>query len=218
MSGIIIFAAIYAIIAIIGKFKEASQKAGGGAASTEHSQREQQRRQARLRQAQQRALPSQPSRTGSPGDTQAEARKLEELLRVLGQAAGVPTTEGPMGRHSRVELPAEEEVEERESLEVEERIQNLEVTSARPLRREVDFDDDAEQVVQRRIKAAADRDRPLNRSDHRLFDEKIRKVVADKTAVALPSRQRLRDAIVWREILGPPVSLRDLGGEGPREG
>jgi hypothetical protein len=33
--------------------------------------------------------------------------------------------------------------------------------------------------------------------------------VADATRVARPKLDSLRRAIVWREILGPPVALRD---------
>ena len=42
-----------------------------------------------------------------------------------------------------------------------------------------------------------------------VFDARIRQEAADKTAVATNRTRRLRDAVVWREILGPPVSLRD---------
>jgi hypothetical protein len=146
---------------------------------------------------------------GKPVNTQLEGLKLEDLLKVLGEAAGVPTTQGPLGRHSPTPLPSAEEVEERESLEVEEQVQNLETGSERPGRREVDFDDEAEGIVQRRIRQAQERDRSLNRADHRVFDERIRKIEADKTAVAKKRKPPLKDLVVWREILGPPVSLRE---------
>jgi hypothetical protein len=72
----------------------------------------------------------------------------------------------------------------------------------------VDFDDEAEMIVQRRIREAQERDRALSKVDHQAFDSRIR-AVADATRVARPKLDSLRRAIVWREILGPPVALRD---------
>lgn len=196
MTGVIIFAVVYAIVAILGKVKEASRKRGNGNPPPPPRP--------------QRPRIEPPASYTPPGNTQAEATRLEELLRVLGEAAGVPTTQGPLGRPARVPLPAdEEEVEERESLEREEEVLNLETEAPRPSRREVDHDEEAEAIVQRRIRAAQERDRSLNRADHKVFDARIRKEVADHTRVAKPKRPSLRDAIVWREILGPPISLRD---------
>ncbi|MBA3344021.1 MAG: hypothetical protein H0T44_01770, partial [Gemmatimonadales bacterium] len=40
------------------------------------------------------------------------------------------------------------------------------------------------------------------------FDSRIRQEPADHTAVRRYSAQQMRDAFVWREILGPPVSER----------
>ncbi len=121
---------------------------------------------------------------------------------------------GPLGRHSRTRLPSAEEVEERESLEgrsleVEE---SLEVIDDRPARRqrvEVDSDDSAEEVVQRRIREAEARNRPLNAADHRRFDAEIRPAAAAPAPKPGTGRSRLHDAIVWREILGPPKSLQE---------
>ena len=219
MTGVIIFAVVYAIVSILAKAKEAARKQSGGQADAEALQqqaRQQRRLEERKRQLQQRQqqrqqqIPPRSSRPVSPapGNTQAEGARLQDLLRVLTEAAGVPTPEGgPLGRRSSTSLPSDEDVEERESLEVEERIQNLESTERRPERKEVDFDDEAEAIVQRRIKAAQDRDRSLSRQDHAAFDQKIR-AVPDATRVTRPKLASLRQAIVWREILGPPISLR----------
>ena len=202
MSGVIIFAVVYAIVTIMAKVKQAGQKQ-----QQEHQQEQQQaRQQKRLnQQRQQRPEPPGPRPTGN---TQAEAVKLQDLLRVLAETAGVPTPQGPMGRRSSAPLPVPEEVEERESLEVEEEIRNLETGVQRTSRKEVDFDDEAEAIVQRRIRSAAERDRPLAKVDHRAFDSRIR-AVADVTRVARPKLDAIRKAIVWREILGPPVSEQD---------
>ena len=204
MTGVIIFAVVYAIVAILGKIKQAQQKGADRAPTPEPRPRLQ------PRPAPQRApRPHQPASPRSPGNTQAEATRLEELLRVLGEAAGVPTTEGTIGRPARVPLPAAEEVEELESLEVEEQILNLETVVRRPARREVDHDDEAEALIQARIRSAQARDRTLNRADHQAFDKKIRKVEPDNTRVAKAPRPSMRQAMVWREILGPPLGLRD---------
>jgi hypothetical protein len=109
-------------------------------------------------------------------------------------------------------LPSAEEVEERDSLEgrsleVEE---SLEVIDDRPARRqrvEVDADDSAEEVVQRRILEAEARNRPLNAADHRRFDAEIRPAAAATDPKPGTGRNRLHDAIVWRELLGPPKSM-----------
>jgi hypothetical protein len=201
MTGVIIFAVVYAIVSIMAKAKQAAQKQQQG-----HQQEQQQARQQRRLNQQRQDRPPRPAAPPA-GDTQAEAVKLQDLLRVLGEAAGVPTTEGPIGRRSASPLPSAEEVEERESLEVEEEVRNLETVERRPARREVDFDDEAEQIVQRRIRAAQERDRALSKADHQVFDAGIR-AVPDATRVARPKLESLRQAIVWREILGPPVSLR----------
>ena len=74
----------------------------------------------------------------------------------------------------------------------------------------MDYDDAAEAVVRRRIEAARRRDRALTKADHEAFDARIRQEPADHTAVARRfTPAQLRDAIVWREILGPPVSERE---------
>lgn len=72
------------------------------------------------------------------------------------------------------------------------------------------YDDRAEAASRARIEAAQARDRALNAADHAAFDRRIRRV--DQVASG-PTRSRsgagLRQAVVWREILGPPVSLRE---------
>ena len=198
MTGVIVFAVVYAIVSIMAKVKQAAQKQ-----QQDHQQQQQQARQQKRLDQQRQPRRQQPrvqhSRSQPAGDTQAEALKLQDLLRVLTETAGVPTP---------VPLPSAEEVEERESLEAEEEIRNLETEERRPSRGVVDFDDEAEMIVQRRIREAQERDRALSKVDHQAFDSRIR-AVADATRVARPKLDSLRRAIVWREILGPPVALRD---------
>ena len=102
----------------------------------------------------------------------------------------------------------EEDVEERESLEAPEQVVSLEVDAPRRERAKYDQDTEAEAIVQRRIEAARARDRALGKPDHKAFDAEIRQEPADNTAVRRYTPAQLRDAIVWREILGPPVSER----------
>ena len=138
--------------------------------------------------------------------TQREGTRLEELLRQLGvsldEAAG-----GPVGRAPDRPLPAAEEAEERESLEVAPEVQSLE--TAIPGRRGPRGPGRRGRAGRRPPAPGGDANlAPRTKADHRAFDERIRQEAADKTAVA-PAVAQLRDAVVWREILGPPVSLRD---------
>ena len=151
-----------------------------------------------------------PSVTGADA-TQREGSQLEALLRELGRT--LEQGSGPVGRAPDRRLPPAEEVEERESLEVAPEVQSLERDPKRQARVEVDQDDEAERIVARRMAAAEAQGKPLAKADHRAFDERIRQEAADKTATKGYTARQLRDAVVWREILGPPVSLRGEGEE-----
>jgi hypothetical protein len=162
-----------------------------------------------------------PRPSGAPDPTQQEGSRLERLLRELerslegvaerqsGGGARLPTPP----RRAEARLPPmtaeEDDVEERDSLEEPERVVSLEVDPPRRERPDYDQDTDAEALVQRRIEAARARDRALGKADHKAFDAKIRQEVADHTAVRRYTPAQLRDAVVWREILGPPVSERE---------
>ncbi len=158
--------------------------------------------------------PHPPTARGpSPIDpTQGEGSRLEqwlrELERNLEQAAG--GQERTTIRLPVPPLPDEEDIEERDSLEVPERVVSLETEVKRPARVEYDQDSGAEELVRRRIAAAEARSGALTKADHKRFDREIRQEPADHTAVRRYTPAQLRDAIVWREILGPPVSERDL--------
>jgi hypothetical protein len=149
-----------------------------------------------------------PRQQGDP--TQREGSQLETLFRELERRLEVASPRrGPQGRPATVALPPAEEVEENESLEVEPEVVSLEAVAKRPLRQRVDRDEEVEQVEAARIAAAEARSRTLTKADHAAFDVRLRQQPADATAVQPPSPQRLREAMIWREILGPPVSLRD---------
>ena len=150
--------------------------------------------------------PVLPPRTGDA--TQREGSRLEALLRELEGTLAQTNRGGPLGRRASTPLPSAEEVEEAESLESEPEVQSLEVVPVRPERAAVSQDEGAAQVAARRIAAAEARSGALTKADHLAFDQRIRQEPADATAVRALSPQELRRAVVWREVLGPPLALR----------
>jgi hypothetical protein len=155
--------------------------------------------------------PAAPPSRGDP--TQREGSRLEALLREFERALEQGAGSGPLGRPSTSPLPTAEEVEERESLEAESEatpeVVSLEAEVARPERPHVSQDEGAERLVARRIAAADARSGAHSRVDHAAFDQRIRQQPADATAVRSVTSEQLRRAVVWREVLGPPVGLRD---------
>jgi hypothetical protein len=127
----------------------------------------------------------------------------------------VQDARGPLGRASRTNHESAEDVEDRTSLEdegrelEERRLQNVEVFTPRPERVVQNRDEEAEALVQRRIKSAEARNRPHAAADHRVFDQAIRAPSAPVEVRQRLTPQGLREALVWREILGPPKSLQD---------
>jgi hypothetical protein len=152
-----------------------------------------------------RPQPSPPDRAPLSDATQREGSRLELVLREFERALEQTSQPNRTG----MSWPGAEEVEERESLEVEPEVRSLEEDVQREVRRRVDHDHEAEQIEVRRVQAAAARDATRTRADHAEFDKKIRQEPADHTATRGYSAQQLRDAMVWREILGPPVSMRE---------
>jgi hypothetical protein len=142
-----------------------------------------------------------------PDATQREGSRLEMVLRDFQRS--LENAEVAVRRHAGEPLPDDEDVEERQSLEREPEIVSLEEEVRRPSRREYTQDAEAEQLVQRRITAAASRDTARTKADHIQFDERIRAEPADQTSARGYTAKQLRDAVVWREILGPPVSERN---------
>ncbi len=160
------------------------------------------------------ATPSHPSPTRiGRTPTKPAARPLPKPYRA--PAAGNPER-GPLGRHTRATLQGAEEVEDRTNFDEvaasrEEGVgrESAEALHRRRERPEVDQDDAAEAVVQRRLKEAEARNRSHSAADHRQFDAQIRAPVAQQSATGGLSPARLRQAFIWREVLGPPKSLTD---------
>jgi hypothetical protein len=147
---------------------------------------------------------------GRPKSEGKRPRALPSTER-RGRMAKVLDEMGPLGRHSPTRLPSAEEMEERDSLEgqsleVEGQLEVLDETRRRP-RVEVDQDEGAEAVIQRRLQEAEARNREFSETDHRKFHQKLNQ---SSTKAATPrglTTAQLRQAFVWREILGPPKGL-----------
>ena len=164
----------------------------------------------------------QPPGAAAPDATQQEGSRLEQLLRELERnLEGVRGTQPPVASRLPAPRPADrpglptpvegeqEDIEDRVSLEEPERVVSLEAEPQRRPRARYDHDAEAEGVVHRRIAEARSRDGALNQKDHQVFDARVRQEPADHTAVRRYTPAQLRDAIVWREILGRPVSERE---------
>jgi hypothetical protein len=122
---------------------------------------------------------------------------------------------GPMGRSARASLPSAEEVEDRTSLDdeglaVEERRRrDVKVFTPRPERVVQNRDEEAAAVAARRIQQVESRNRAISAADHASFDEAIRQVSVPSAVPPRLTKQGLREALVWREILGPPKALQE---------
>lgn len=147
-----------------------------------------------------------------PRERPAPATRRSEVAR---RKPTEVTDRGPMGRRGPRRLEDAEDVEVRTSLEdggsleVEESLEVLDETRLRPPRKVVDSDDAAAAVVRRRIEAAEARNRPLNEADHQAFHKRLAAGDGPRAPVTRHSSARLREALVWREILGPPKALED---------
>ena len=138
---------------------------------------------------------------------QEEGRALRMLLKELEHAAQQGS--GPGKRPPARRISSATQTEEGGTLEITPRVESLEDVPVRRERITVDQDEEAERVIARRSAAAAARAGGRTEADHRQFDQRIRQEPADRTATRPLTPQQLRDAVVWREILGPPVAERD---------
>lgn len=106
-------------------------------------------------------------------------------------------------------LPDDEDVEDTTSLEVEPEVVSLEVEPYHVERVQVDQAAATEALVQRRIAAAELRNREWRLEDHRRFDQAIREGRQAPVRRVSPATRSLRQAMIWNEVLQPPVSLRE---------
>jgi hypothetical protein len=177
---------LYLVSTLIGKVAEAAKKQQGQGQAP---------RQPGARRS--REVATRPAQRPSAPSTLEEL--LDEMRREMAKAQ----------EREQQRLPSAEEVEERESLEVEERITIREPISLEEEVQVIDLDLEAERAAARRVAEAESRNRSWEMADHAAFDTRIR---AKPTPV--PTRpagrvMRLREALVWREVLGPPPGLRD---------
>lgn len=156
--------------------------------------------------------------------SQAEGSRLEQILREFEQALEQSTTvAAPPGKRGSWEAAeeGEEALEERAShddyepeVESLERLENFD----RPEREVVVLGGDQDALYQSRMAYADIRSKALTKGDHAAFDARIRapqtvqKVQADKATTA--RTRELRKAMIWREVLGPPVALRGMERDG----
>jgi len=143
--------------------------------------------------------------------TQREGSQLEQLLRELGRTldqAGQQGKQSTIRTLPPVRTPTATKPAKQGQTLVSTEGQSLELDPARGEPAVEDLDDEAERVVEQRRAAAEANLRPLSDADHRVFDERIRQEPANKTAARIYTPKQLREAVIWREILGPPVSLR----------
>jgi hypothetical protein len=212
--GMIVVGIIYFIVWVISKVGKKPQppvarpdlSTGGGDATQQEGlslekilrQIEQVKTQAEERQASQPVPRPQPPARRVPAERPQRQRPSQV------------SEGGPLGRSSRSRLPAAEEVEERDSyegrsLEIEERVENLDNRT----RKLVDQDEEAESIIQRRLDQAAARNRAHRSTDHKAFDKRIREPAPAEETERRFSAAAMRNAVIWREILGPPKAFEE---------
>ena len=148
-----------------------------------------------------RAPDLRPSIT-SRDPSQREGSRIEAMLREFQRTLENAKEQGRLKTtQSRYSRPESGLVERDEAA-------SLESPVLRPGRKSVDQDDEAEEIVARRINEASARDQSRSVANRAGVDERIQQQPADNTRVRTYTPRQLRDAMVWREILNPPVSLR----------
>jgi hypothetical protein len=155
--------------------------------------------------------PNRPRRPGPPSfppptplasrqdPTQQEGVRLQRMLgdlrRVLEEAAQTSSpSDEPVARPRQV------------------RSKSLQPSEARSLegeREPVDLDDEAAGIEARRIQAAIERNAGRKPEAKPPTAALIRQEPADHTSAPRYTARQLRDAVVWREILDPPLGLRN---------
>ena len=148
------------------------------------------------------------NKTPSPRQDALDSMR-RELERVMG--VHVEDEHGPAGRRSSSPLESDEDVEDAESLEEEPVVASMETAGERPGREEVGLEGQHEELRRRRLAVAEAHSRPITRADHHRFDQRIRQPSQEEAvpAAAKKQPQSLRQAFIWSEVLGKPVSDRE---------
>ena len=125
-----------------------------------------------------------------------------------GMLAEIQKAIDEMKRAAEATAADEDDEVEAVSREVEPETRSLEDLTPRAERVIVDQDDAIEAIAAKRVEWAEARSRSHSSADHRAFDTKVRS--PDAVVSNAPDRlAELRRMIVWQEVLGKPVSLRD---------
>lgn len=230
IGGLIVFLVIGFILNLLSKAQQKQRQqpqrrppAPGGAAGSEEGEEglslqkilreiERVKREAEVgAQPQPTRQPTRP--TPSPQPRFKPAPRPQAQPKVGRMQSAAQADRGPMGRHSAARLPGAEEVEVREvlggrSLEVERRHETLEEVPV-----VVDLDEESAAAVRRRLAEAEARNRPHMDADHKAFDQRRVEAQAKAQAASTPAQvtgAQLRNAVVWREVLGPPRAFDEL--------
>jgi hypothetical protein len=141
---------------------------------------------------------------------ESEAQRLGRMQKALEASRRLSTPgERPPAPLGRMSWQSAETISEGLSLEVEERIVSFDdAATTRTARAEIDQDDQVQATIQRRLDAAAHRTREGREASYQAQQKAAAAAVASEALSAAAASSRLRRAIVWREILGPPVALR----------
>lgn len=133
---------------------------------------------------------------------------LEPSDRSSGMLAEIQKAIEEMKRANGLAPVEDEGEEEAVSRDVEPEVRSLEDLTPRPERVVVDQDEAIEALAAKRLEWSESRSRPHTKADHRAFDSKIR-MPEPTLPTGLDRIAELRRMIVWQEVLGKPVSLRD---------
>lgn len=179
----------------------------------------QRREQRRPRSGPSLPVPLPPARAEGADPTQQEGSKLERIMREFERALEetAQRREPATGTEPSWDAAEEWEVEPTESRSLEEfepEVRSMEDDFHRPEREVVVLGGDQDALQAERVAYAEARNRALTTSDHQRFDARIRALQAPVPSVEADAppddRQlRLRQAVIWREVLGPPVAMRD---------
>lgn len=179
----------------------------------------QRRDQRRTRPGAPAPTPLPPARAEGGDPTQQEGSKLERIMREFERALEETSQQRQPTADAEPDWDAAEEweVEEVESRSLEQfepEVRSMEDDFHRPEREVVVLGGDQDALQAGRMAYAENRNRALTAADHQRFDARIRAPQAPVPSVepdAPPDDRllRLRQAIIWREVLGPPIAMQD---------
>lgn len=144
-------------------------------------------------------------------DRPVRAETFEDLLAEMREQLERAQESEAGGRQVEYAGDSADTIEEREVLETDPTVISLETEPVEWQRVHVAQDSEAEAIAARRRSEAEQRNREWRPEDHRRFDEVIRAapVTASPRRQLVPAGAGLQRAIIWREVLDPPVALRD---------